>query len=61
MAEREYFEVKITGCPCSDYWYSDIIGEILEVKKTRWDGSFYETRQGESISRYDVMELPKNK
>lgn len=55
-----YFKVKIIkhtkllfGNKYEDCWHKSKIGETIIVRKTDWDGSYYETKNGESILKTD--------
>lgn len=53
--KRKWFEVKIVKCTNPDWWWVDSIGDIVTVKRTEWDGAFYECKDGRSILKSNVQ------
>lgn len=59
-----YFKVKIQkhtkllfGNNYVDAWHKDKIGKTILVKKTEWDGAYYEAKNGNSILKSDCEPL----
>ena len=58
MKIGKYFNAVIIGCIDSEYWYADMIGEIVRVKKwaeSSWGVS--EKVTGRQIAPHDYMEI----
>lgn len=60
IKDESYFLVEIIkhtqltfGNKLEDLWYKDKVGQTILVKKTDWDGAFYEAQTGESVLKDD--------
>ena len=49
-----WFKVRVKSCCNPDYWYANIIGNIIIVWRTEWDGWGYEHKSGTSVFKGDV-------
>lgn len=65
MENQNWFKVVITnatqitvGNDKVSPWYADMIGEVIEVRKTDWDGAYFEAKSGDSILKHDVTIIP---
>lgn len=42
-----------------DMFHKDLIGKVITVKKTEWDGAYYELKNGASILKSDCEIITK--
>jgi hypothetical protein len=54
-------KMKIVQCSDDDFWYKNMIGQIVEVQEPGWPTAYLEEKSGKSILRYDLEEPPKDR